>query len=110
MTCLLYKHKQFFITLSKLRKNTSKLYKTIKNSKVGEIKAIGELSYNILKGGVSCSRHKKKQLQSHVKSLRFLADKKISLRKKKTQLLKGGGLFLTSLLPLAIKTIFKNIS
>ena len=29
----------------------------IKNSKVGQIKAIGELSYNILKGGVSCSKH-----------------------------------------------------
>ena len=105
MSCLIHKHKDFIFKLSKLRNNKSKLLDFIKKSKKNEIKAIGELSYNILNGAVFCSRYKKKQLKPYADRLRILGNRKISLLKKKSQILEGGGFFLSALIPLAINTI-----
>ena len=105
MNCLIVKHKDFIFQSHNLRKNKSALRKIIKKSKNAEIKAIGELVYNLLCGRVYCSNYRKRLLKWHVASLRFLADKKISLKKKKSKLLEGGGVLLGTLIPLAISTV-----
>ena len=105
MTCLIYKHKDFIFKLSKLRKHKSKLLELIKKAKNGEIKAIGELSYNILNRGIFCSHYRKRLLKPHTASLRLLGDRKITLKKKKSRILNGGGILLTALIPLAINAI-----
>ena len=105
MSCMLYKHRDFIFKLAKLKNNKLKLLDLIKNSTNGQIKAIGELSYNILHGGVSCSHYRKKKLKPYSNSLRILANKKISLKNKKTRILKGNGVLLTSLIPFAISAI-----
>ena len=76
MSCLVVKHKDFIFKLFNLRKNKSKLLEIIKKSKNAEIRAIGELVYNILNGAVFCNRYRKRQLKQHVSSWRFLGDKK----------------------------------
>ena len=105
MSFLIVKHKDFIFKLYNLRKDKSKLLEIIKKSKNTEIRAIGELVYNILNGAVFCNHYRKRQLKRHVNSLRFLGDKKISLKKKKSKLLKGGGILLSAIIPLAINTI-----
>lgn len=102
---MLLKHKDFIFKLSKYRNYKSKLLKIIKGSKGDEIKAIGELSYNILNGTVTCNKYRKGKLKKHASKLRLLAQKKGSLKNKKAQLLKGRGALLGAILPLAINTI-----
>ena len=103
--CLLFKHRDFIFRLSEFRNNKAKLLKLIKNSKSTEIKAIGELSFNILNGSVLCSTYRKNRLKPYVNCLRFLADKKISLKRKKSKILSGNGILLGALIPLAINAI-----
>lgn len=105
MNCLLYKHKDLIFKLFKLRKNKSKLLNLIKNLKNYEIKTIGELSHNILKGGVVCTNYRKRQLKPYTNTLRLLGDKKISLIKKKSALLRGKGILLSTLAPLGLSVI-----
>ena len=105
MTCLLIKHKNFIKKLSDIKKNKQKLLNLIKKSKIGEIKSLSELTFNILNGHVYCSKNRKKVLKPYVKSLRLLGDKKFSNKSKKKVLLKGNGFFLSALLPIAISTI-----
>ena len=103
--CLLYKRRDFIFKLSKFRNDNVKLLNLIRNSRPAEIKAIGELSYNILNGRVFCSSYRKRRLKPYADSLRLLGDKKISLKKKKSRILSGGSILLSVLIPLAINTI-----
>ena len=82
-----------------------KLLKLIKKSGNSEVNSLSELTYNLLKGNVYCPKIRKKFLKPHIEKLRLLADKKHSLKKKRNILLKGEGLFLSTLLPIAISTI-----
>ena len=105
MICLILKHKTFIGQLGKFKNNRRKLLNLIRNSSSSEIKALGELSYNILRGNVYCSKHRKNKLKNYAGKLRILADKRKSLANKRKNLLKGNGIFLSSLIPLAIQTI-----
>ena len=105
MSCMLVKHKDFIFKLSKNRKYKSKLLNIIKNSNGNEIKSIGELSYNVLNGTVPCNKYRKRKLKKYANTLRLLANKKQTLKNKKAGLLKGSGVLLGTILPLAISTI-----
>ena len=103
---MLYKHRDFINKLSLLR-NKKQQAAFIKKSKKNEIKSLGELAYNILNGGVTCGNYRKNKLKVCKASLRILADKKKGLNLKKKHLLKGKGLLLGSLIPLALSVISK---
>ena len=105
MTCQLINHEQFIKNLAKVKGDKSELYKLIKNSNHGEIKAISELAFNILNGNVYCYKIRIKNLKIHAKNLRLFASKNNSLKKKRKNLLKGSGIFLSALLPLAIDSV-----
>ena len=66
---------------------------------------MSELTFNILNGNVYCSKNRKKILKPHVTELRLLGDKKTTIKNRKKVLLKGNGIFLSALLPIAISTI-----
>ena len=104
---MLYKHKDFITKLSLLKKQKKHLATFIKNSNKNEIKSLGELAYNILNGGVRCNTYTKNKLKSCKASLRILANKKKGLNLKKKHLMKGKGLLLGSLIPLALSVISK---
>ena len=105
MNCKIYKHKDFLAKLLQLKKDKKKLSKFFKNSKPSEISSICELAFNILNGGVRCSKYRKNKLRKHACNLRLLADKKISIKTKKAKLLSGSGILLSSLIPLAIGAV-----
>ena len=105
MSCLLIKHKSFIKKLSGVKKDKNKLLYLIKKSKAGEIKALSELSFNILNGGVYCSKNRKRLLKPHVYYMRLMGDRKSAIKKKRKVLLKGNGIFLSALLPIAISAI-----
>ena len=105
MSCLLVKHKDFITQLSRIKGDRKKLKRLIKKSKNEEIEALSELTYNILNGNVYCSIQRKNILKKQAKNLRFLGNRKSSVTRKRKLLLKGNGIFLTSLLPIAISAI-----
>ena len=105
MNSLLYKNREFISNLASSANNKQKLLKFIKNSTNSEIRSFGELAYNILHGGVTCTPHMKKKLKPYKSDIRLLSHKTGSTKKKKSKLLKGKGLLLSVLLPLAIQTI-----
>ena len=105
MSCLLIKHKDFISQLSKIKNDRKGLLRLVKKSKNEEIEALSELTYNILNGNAYCSKQRKNILKKQIRNLRFLGDRKLPIIKKRKLLLKGNGLFLTSLLPIAISTI-----
>ena len=111
MSCLLVKHKEFITQLSKIKRDRKGLLRLIKKSKNEEIEALSELTYNILNGNVYCNIQRKNILKKQAKNLRFLGNRKSSITRKRKLLLKGNGLFLASILPIAISAIanlFKN--
>ena len=105
MKCLILKHKDFIHKLSEIGKNKKDLLKLVKKCNPSEINSLSELTFNILKGNISCSKNKKKVLKRHLRSLRKFGDKKTSNKSKRKILMNGGGLFLSSLIPIAISTI-----
>lgn len=109
MNSLIYKHKDFISQLTALKNNKSQLSKFIKKSKNSQIKALCELAHNILSGGLFCSPYRKRKLKVHKTDIRLLGDKHINIQRKKARLLKGRGLLLTALLPLAVQFISKLV-
>ena len=105
MKCLILKHRDFIQKLSEIGKNKKELLDVIKKSKQSEINSLSELTFNILKGNISCSKNKKKILKRHLHCLRRFGDKKTTNKSKKKLLMNGGGFFLSSLIPIAISTI-----
>ena len=101
----LYKNRDFITNLNKSKKDKSLFKKLIKKSTSGQVKAICELCFNVLRGNLHICKSRKNKLIPHVTMVRYMAKKKIPLYQKKLKLLKGGGLFLSALLPLAISTL-----
>ena len=71
----------------------------LKTCHVDLIKCLAEISLNVLQGVVPINTIQKKKLQRYKSLLRSLADKKVSLKRKKEQLNQSGGNLLTFLLP-----------
>lgn len=63
------------------------------------IKAICEVTLNVLRGIVPINQQQKAKLKRHKKVLRVLVEKKIPLEKKREYLNQTGGNFLALLLP-----------
>ena len=89
MSCLLLKHKDFIKQLSELKKKKKSLVKRLKLSKNGEVKALSELTFNLLNGNVYCSNKKKQLLKPQTHKLRVLGNKKLSIKKKEKVAFKG---------------------
>ena len=68
------------------------------------LKTLCECTLNVLKGNVRLTTRQKRQLVRHKKNLRFLADKKISYKRKKQLLIQKGG-FLPALLAPILSTL-----
>lgn len=68
------------------------------------INCISECCLNTLKGNVPLNTKQKKTLSRHKHTLRLLADKKISVNKKRNVLIQKGG-FLNILLPAALSVL-----
>lgn len=68
------------------------------------INCISECCLNTLKGNVPLNLKQKKTLSRHKHTLRLLADKKISIHKKRNVLVQKGG-FLNILLPAALTVL-----
>ncbi len=66
-----------------------------------QIRAVAELALNVLSGNVKLSPKEKKQLSGFKQELRLLANKKLSLRKKRQVIVQRGGFIGALLAPLA---------
>ena len=75
------------------------------------VKTLCECSLNVLKGNVSISSRQKKRLSHHKKGLRELTQPKVSLKKKKVILQRGGfvGALLAGLLPALLTPILSRV-
>lgn len=110
MKCLATQHWKFIKALPKICKNKKELNKTISLAKNKEILAFSEICHNLLKGHIPCSPAKKKILTNHVKDIRFIANRKNSLKKKKKLIVKKGSGFILPLIPFALAAITKIFS
>ena len=70
----------------------------------GEINAICECVDNLLKGNISISNAQKKRLNKYKKYMRFITQKKASMKKRKLALKQHGG-FLLMLIPAALSVL-----
>jgi hypothetical protein len=92
-------------TLMIMKKACPKLRKElIKRAGKDLIFALCECSLNVLNGNVKLQTGQKKKLKRHCKGLRSLADKKVSLSKKK-KILQTGGILPALLAPIAASVL-----
>ena len=110
MKCLATQHYEFIRSLPKQCKNKKWLKNVISNAANSEIQALSEICYNLLKGNIPCSLNRKKQLSKHVRDIRFIANKKESLKGKKKLIVKRGSGFILPLIPFALAAITKLFS
>ena len=102
----LYKNRDFITNLNKSKKDKSLFRKLIKKSTSGQVKAICELCFNVLRGNLHICKSRKNKLTPHADMVRYMARKNTPLYQKKLKLLKGsGGVFLSALLPIALSAI-----
>ena len=101
---LIRKHGKMVLALTEASPKYRK--KMIREAPKGVVDCISECCHNVLKGNVRLSDAQKRHLHSRRQQLRQLADKKVSVCKKKIILnQKGGFLPLMFLAPLLAKTI-----
>lgn len=74
------------------------------------IKAICEVTLNVLRGVVPINKQHKKKLKRYKKVLRALADKTVSVKKKREYLSQTGGNFLPFLIPPVLSVLANLIS
>jgi len=89
-------------TLHLLHKAKPSLQKAIiANGNEQLIRCICDCALNVLKGNDPISQQDKKRLEKHKENLRHLANRRVSLKKKRKVLLSGGflGALLTAVLP-----------
>ena len=105
MSCLILKHREFIKKLGEIKKNKKEIIHLIKNSKANEINSLSEVASNILNGALACTRYRKNILKKNLRGLRVLGDKKTGNTSKKRVLMRGGGILLSALIPVAISAI-----
>ncbi len=81
--------------------------KIVQTADRGLIHTLCECALNLIKGNVPITPVQKRKLRRHKTGLRELVDKKVSLKKKKSILQRGGfvGALLTAVLPLVVQGI-----
>ena len=78
----LYKNRDFITNLNKSKKDKSLFKKLIKKSTSGQVKAICELCFNVLRGNLHICKSRKNKLIPHVTMVRYMAKKKSLFIKK----------------------------
>ena len=107
--CLAQKHTHFIQLLASYRKNPKQLKNLLKFASVGEINALTEVVLNILRGVLPCIKPKKK-VSVHANYLRFIANKKNPVSKRKQQIIRKGSGLIAPLLSIAIPTLISLFS
>ena len=79
----LYKNRDFIVKLNKSKKVKPLVKNLIKKSTSGQVKAICELCYNVLRGNLHICKSRKNKLAPHADMVRYMADRKIPLYKRK---------------------------
>jgi len=103
---LIKKHGSMVLALSQAPPQFRK--KILKEAPKELINCVAECCHNVLKGNVSLSQAQKQKLHPKRQQLRLLADKKVSIQKKKKVLnQKGGFLPLLALAP-ALAPVVNN--
>ena len=110
MSCLILKHSEFIKKLGENKKNKKEIIHLIKNSKANEINSLSEVASNILNGALACTRHRKNILKKKLRGLRVLGDKKTANTSKKRVLMRGGGILLSALIPVAIGALTRLLT
>ena len=105
MSCLVLKHAEFIKRLAENKKNKKEINRLIKNSRANEINSLSEVASNILNGALACTRYRKNILKKNLRGLRVLGDKKTGNTSKKRVLMRGGGILLSALVPVAISAL-----
>ena len=94
-----------------LAKSTLKLRRAILKCCHSElIKTICEVTLNVLKGVVPIDEKQKKKLRRYKTVLRTLADKKVSIKKKRESLNQAGRNFLPFLIPPVLSVLANLLS
>ena len=84
------KNKHFLDALQQVEEKHRK--KLIKGATTEQINTISEVALNILQGNIPLKEHHKKKLNQHKKSLRGLASKGVSVKKRKKIINQHGGM------------------
>ena len=84
------KNKKFLDALQQVEEKHRK--KLIKGATTEQINTISEVALNILQGNIPLKEHHKKKLNKHKKSLRALASKGVSVKKRKKIINQHGGM------------------
>ena len=84
------KNKHFLDALQQVEEKHRK--KLIKGATTEQINTISEVALNILQGNIPLKEHHKKKLNQHKKSLRALASKGVSAKKRKKIINQHGGM------------------
>jgi hypothetical protein len=88
-----------FPLIKALEKSSTKGRKQIpRKAKPELIKTICDICYNLTSGNVKLPESKRRKLIRHRKALRRLADRKVSLKTKRRQIVQEGG-FLNAIIP-----------
>ena len=78
----------------------------IKHVPAETIQAISEIILNMLKGVIKLTARQKQRLSRYKKEFRSLADKALSIKRKRNILVqKGGGAGLAALIPIALAVL-----
>lgn len=96
MSARLKRNLDFLRILSKAKPQQRKLI--LQSATKDLIYCICEIIDNILHGTVKLSKQRQKKLQQYRNLLRYIADKKVSVSKKKKALIQKGGGFLPALI------------
>ena len=96
-------HRDFLTLLGKAKQSKRrKILLDAANS--NEIRSIAECALNLLKNRINLNTGQKRKFKRHKETLRHVAKKSVSVKRKRRILQQKGG-FLTTLLPLAISAL-----
>ena len=107
MKCLALDNIEFIKSLKPLCKRKLKLFKSkIANAKKDEINSLSEIFNNVLNGNIKCSSYNKRRLKPHANIIRYIANRKKTIKSRRRNIsTKKGGFLLGAILPAAISAL-----
>ena len=105
--CMAMKKIHFIQLLTSYRSKPKQFKKLLECASKHEINAITEIIFNVLKGTLPCN---KKKLIKKASYLRYIANKKNPLNKRKSYLIKKGNGILAPLLSLTVPALIRLFS
>lgn len=103
-----YAHSDYLSLIGKT-KNKGKRSMLIDYANKEQIEAIAECIDNILRGNVPLNKNEAKKLKKHKNTMRTVTDRHTPIRRKKDVLRQQGG-FLSTLIPIAISALGSLVS